>query len=98
MPAKKKPTVEIKKDDKLLKHLQRYGAIQADYAASVFRIYNLPQRIAALRRAGHNIITDRTTKQQCRYRYVQPAGGHTGEATNYTGHSTHTTHAQPTAG
>jgi len=90
-------SVTKKQDEKLLAHLQRYKAIQADYASSVFRIYNLPQRIAKLRRAGHTIITERTTKEQCRYRYIRDNTKPDSETTNHIGHQTDRLPAQPTA-
>lgn len=61
---------------KILGHLQRYGYIDAPYAASVFREYSLPSVIARLRRKGHDIQLEKVKgvkkAPRNRYKYIKP--------------------------
>jgi len=55
---------------KVLAHMQHYGTIEKQYAASIFRCYDLKDVISALRKAGHPIKTERAVRGFTRWRLL----------------------------
>jgi len=48
----------MSQNDKILDHLQKVGSISWVEANDLYRVRSLPRRIADLRQAGHDIISE----------------------------------------
>lgn len=54
----KERTLPMSQNDQILDHLRKVGSITFSQAVDLYRVRSLPRRIADLREAGHDIVSE----------------------------------------